>query len=79
MLPPAPRHANVPTADHVGVWSALGSLSARERRIIARRFVNQLALSRAAISRDLGLSKERVRHLEIRVLARLRAVIQPAG
>ena len=56
---------------------ALKSLSPRERLIIARRFLNQPARSRAAIGRELGLSKERVRQLEIRALARLRALIQP--
>ena len=56
---------------------ALKSLSPRERLIIVRRFLNQPARSRAAIGRELGLSKERVRQLEIRALARLRAVIQP--
>ena len=56
---------------------ALKSLSPRERLIIARRFLTQPARSRAAIGRELGLSKERVRQLEIRARARRRAVLQP--
>ena len=59
--------------------AALKSLSPRERLIIAGRFVTQPARSRAAIGRELGLSKERVRQLEMRALARLKAVLQPAA
>ena len=59
--------------------AALAALSQRERHIIARRFASQPAFSRAAIGRELGLSKERVRQLELRALARMRAVLSPVG
>lgn len=61
--------------------SGLSKLPARERFIIARRFFTEPKLSRAALGVELGLSKERVRQLEVRALQRLRemllAVIEP--
>ncbi|MPY68579.1 MAG: sigma-70 family RNA polymerase sigma factor [Alphaproteobacteria bacterium] len=57
---------------------ALAALPPRELMIIKRRFLAERAPSRAALARELGLSKERVRQIEMRALARLRAVIEAA-
>lgn len=57
---------------------ALTALPPRELAIIKRRFLAENAPSRAALARELGLSKERVRQLELRALARLRALIEAA-
>jgi RNA polymerase sigma-32 factor len=57
---------------------ALAALPPRELMIIKRRFLEEAAISRAALARELGLSKERVRQIEMRALARLRAVIEAA-
>lgn len=56
---------------------ALSSLPPRELVIIRRRFLTEKAPSRAALGAELGLSKERVRQLEVRALARLKAILQP--
>jgi RNA polymerase sigma-32 factor len=55
---------------------ALSALPPRELLIIKRRFLAEKGPSRAALARELGLSKERVRQLETRALARLRALLQ---
>lgn len=56
---------------------ALSVLPPRELLIIKRRFLTEKAPSRAALGMELGLSKERVRQLEVRALERLKAVLQP--
>jgi len=56
---------------------ALSALPPRELLIIRRRFLADKAPSRAVLGAELGMSKERVRQLEVRALARLRAVLQP--
>jgi RNA polymerase sigma-32 factor len=56
---------------------ALSALPPRELLIIRRRFLADKAPSRAVLGAELGLSKERVRQLEERALARLKAILQP--
>lgn len=56
---------------------ALSGLPPRELLIIRRRFLTEKASSRAALGVELGLSKERVRQLEIRALERLKQLLQP--
>ena len=56
----------------------LSDLPPRERFIIGRRFFGEPKPSRAALGAELGLSKERVRQLEVRALERLRAVFHAA-
>ena len=56
---------------------ALSGLPPRELLIIRRRFLTEKAPSRAALGAELGLSKERVRQLEVRALAHLKAMLQP--
>lgn len=55
----------------------VANLPPRERLIIRHRFFAEPALSRTALGAKLGLSKERVRQLEVRALAHLKEVIQP--
>ena len=61
------------------LMTALKSLPPRERHIIQSRFFSEPAPSRAAVGAELGLSKERVRQLEVRALTRLRSVLQPVA
>ena len=56
---------------------ALSRLPPRELFIIRRRFFAENTPSRAALGNELGLSKERVRQLEVRALARLKSMLQP--
>ena len=56
---------------------ALSALPPREMMIIRRRFLAEKVPSRAALARELGLSKERVRQLEVRALARMKEFLPP--
>jgi RNA polymerase sigma-32 factor len=56
---------------------ALSTLPPRESLIIRRRFLAEQVPSRADLGAELGLSKERVRQLELRALAKLKGLLQP--
>lgn len=61
------------------VAKALKSLSGRERAIIAGRFMAETRRTRGAIAADLGISRERVRQLEISALDKLRRLLGRKG
>jgi RNA polymerase sigma-32 factor len=61
------------------VLAALGRLPPRELLIIQRRYLAAKQQSRTRVGRELGLSKERVRQLEVRALGRLRAIAEAHG
>jgi len=56
---------------------ALAALTPRERLIITRRHLAEVAASFAAIGSELGLSKERVRVLEKKAMDKLRGRLGP--
>ncbi|CAK0757373.1 hypothetical protein CCP1ISM_7320001 [Azospirillaceae bacterium] len=56
---------------------ALSMLPAREAAIIRQRHMTDAARTFDAIGRELGLSKDRVRQLEKKALARLHEVLKP--
>jgi RNA polymerase sigma-32 factor len=56
---------------------AFAALSPRERAIIRGRYLRERGQTREAIGRELGISKERVRQLEARALAKLRQFLAP--
>jgi RNA polymerase sigma-32 factor len=61
--------------------AAIPGMTRRERHILRRRFLGEKRASRNKIGKELGLSKERVRQLEMRALDKLRtiaSVAQPA-
>ena len=57
--------------------AAIPALTRRERHILRRRFFGETRTSLTQIGRELGLSKERVRQIEARALAKMRAVPAP--
>lgn len=59
------------------IAAGLAALDPRERLIIARRYLSDLKPSLEAVAGELQLSKERVRVLEKKALAKLRALLQP--
>jgi RNA polymerase sigma-32 factor len=56
--------------------SAIDHLSARERTIIARRFLTEKPSTLAEIGRSFGVTKERIRQIEGRALAKLRSMAE---
>ncbi len=56
---------------------SLKALSKRERAIIAGRYLAELAKTRDALARELGISAERVRQLEHRAMDKLRRLLKP--
>jgi len=58
---------------------ALAVLPPREFAIIKSRFLSEKAPSRKDLGQKLGVSKERIRQLELRALARMRALLRPNG
>ena len=57
--------------------NALSTLPPRESFIIKQRFLTEKVPSRADLGAELGLSKERVRQLEVRALAKLKELLKP--
>ena len=60
------------------VARALAMLPPREEFIIRRRYFEDARQTFEGIGREIGLSKDRVRQLEARALAKLRDYLQPA-
>jgi RNA polymerase sigma-32 factor len=79
----SPSPEDAAAAGEARIWferlaGALAKLPPRELVIIRQRFLAEVATSRAALGVELGLSKERVRQLELRALNRLRDFLQAA-
>ena len=60
------------------VGKALAMLPPREQLVIRKRYFEEVRQTFEAIGRELGVSKDRVRQLETRALAKLRDLLQPA-
>lgn len=55
--------------------AALAKLSLREQRVIQRRYLTEARATFSAIGNELGVSKDRVRQLEAKALAKLRELL----
>ncbi len=60
-----------------GIAEAMEELDPRERAIIQRRFLNRRASTLKELGQSLGISRERVRQLEARAMAKMRLRLQP--
>ena len=60
------------------IQGAMQKLSAREQFIIKNRYFSEVRQTFAAIGGELGISKDRVRQLELRALNTLRKLMEPA-
>ncbi|MEK9661210.1 MAG: sigma-70 family RNA polymerase sigma factor, partial [Alphaproteobacteria bacterium] len=58
---------------------ALATLDDRERKIIVRRFLDGDKQTLAEIGEDFGVSKERIRQIEAKALAKLRTALTETG
>jgi len=56
------------------VWDALNVLDSRERLIVKRTFL-QSEDTLASVARDIGVSRERVRQLQVRALDKIRSLL----
>ena len=57
--------------------NALAQLKDRERLIITRRYLSEVAETLEGLGKELGISKERVRQIEARAMAKLRDLVTP--
>ena len=57
--------------------TALSTLPPRETFIIKRRFLTDRIRTRSDLGTELGVSKERVRQLEVRALTKLKELLKP--
>jgi len=60
-----------------GIAKAMEGLDPRERAIIQRRFLNRRASTLKELGQSLGISRERVRQLEARAMAKMRSHLRP--
>ena len=60
------------------VHSALDQLSRRERQVLEKRHLEDQPHTLSEIGRDLGVSRERIRQLELRACDKLRRVLEVA-
>ncbi len=58
--------------------AAIVSLPPREQLVIRRRYFDEVRQTFETIGRELGVSKDRARQLEVRALARLADLLRPA-
>jgi RNA polymerase sigma-32 factor len=56
----------------IALQSAMESLTAREQRIVEARILSEEPCTLQALGREMGVSKERVRQLEVRARQKLR-------
>ncbi len=64
------RHDDAVLADWLR--AAIGDLTPREQQVIARRFLNEDKTTLAEIGETFGVTKERIRQIESKALAKLR-------
>ena len=59
--------------------AAIAQLTPREQMVIRKRYFDDAKQTFEAIGRELGVSKDRARQLEVRALAKLQALLSPVA
>ena len=59
------------------IASALDHLKDRERLVITRRYLSDVAITLEGLGKELGISKERVRQIEAHAMAKIRTLATP--
>lgn len=72
---PSPEAAVAAASEQRHLAAALAKLSLREQLVIQRRYLAEARATFSAIGNELGVSKDRVRQLEAKALARLRELL----
>lgn len=76
---PGPEHAvatrEIQDLSRERIRDALVGLDARERTIIERRYLRQSSVTLKELGRSFGISRERVRQIEARAKAKMRAAL----
>lgn len=79
---PSPEHVLAQASEQrflgEAIKRALAMLTPRERLVIRKRYFEDAKHTFEAIGRELGVSKDRVRQLEARALAKLQDLLRPA-
>lgn len=70
--------ADAERATRERVLGALGQLSSREREVVTKRHLDDQPHTLSEIGRDLGVSRERIRQLELRACDKLRRMLEVA-
>jgi RNA polymerase sigma-32 factor len=70
--------ADAKRATRERVRCALDQLSRRERQVLEKRHLDEQPHTLSEIGRDLGVSRERIRQLELRACDKLRRVLEVA-
>ena len=65
--------------DSIGVW--LGELSDKQREVVSRRFGlrGYETSTLEEVGREIGLTRERVRQIQVEALKRLRVIMETQG
>lgn len=70
--------ADAERATRERVRCALGQLSSREREVVEKRHLDEQPHTLSEIGKDLGVSRERIRQLELRARDKLKRVLEVA-
>ncbi|HET8936259.1 MAG TPA: sigma-70 family RNA polymerase sigma factor [Polyangiales bacterium] len=70
--------ADAERATRERVQCALGQLSSREREVVEKRHLDEQPHTLSEIGRDLGVSRERIRQLELRARDKLKRMLEVA-